>query len=333
MNNLAIFLNNTDSEIKLKLNEYNFNKLKNNFDYIIIFDIDNVFSKNLKNQINNKNIIKYILNNNSIKNNEDDLNYNKIKSILPDLSNINYDNINYVTFISDNYIYLEDLQEYFEYINKHNLDFYSFTDSSEIDYHFQLYLFSINYKVINKFLHIFNEYNEYNENNFHLMIHKLFDRKMPYLKIAYVLNNIEKNIFYNDDIYKNLLKSYLLPIISINKLIKIQQNFKYLIYNKIPKNFDLSIYSLHEDLKNLSKDKLYDHFLNYGQFELRKYSKFEYILPCYLRQYLIKENLITLFDLPDNFDIYKYIEDNPKLVNFNKFDHFMYWLNYGKNIN
>ena len=35
----------------------------------------------------------------------------------------------------------------------------------------------------------------------------------------------------------------------------------------------------------------------------------------------------------DNFDIYKYIEDNPKLVNFNKFDLFMYWLNYGKNIN
>lgn len=329
MNNLGVFLNNTDSEIKLNINKYNFNKLKDNFDFIIILDIDNIFSKNLKNMINNRNIIKYILNNDSIKTNENDLNYNKIKCILQDLLNLNYENISYVTFISDNYIYLEDLQEYFEYINKHDLDFYSFTDSTENFYHFQLYLFSINTKVLNQFLNIFNENIENNE----LVIDKLYNKKMPYLKIAYILNNIEKNIFYNDDLYENLLKSYLLPIISINRLIAIQKNFKYLIHSKIPENFDLNIYSNHDDLKNFSKEKLYEHFLNYGQFEIRKYSEYEYILPSYLREFLIKENLITLFDLPKNFDIYKYRDENPNLMNLNKFDLLMYWINYGKNKN
>lgn len=330
MNNLGIFLNNTDSEIKLKINNYNFNKLKDNFDSIIILDINNIFSKNLKSMINNKTIIKYILNNDSIKTNEDDLNYNKIKCILQDLLNLNYEHISYITFISDNYIYLEDLQEYFEYINKHDLDFYSFNDSTENFYHLQLYLFSINTKVLNVFLNIFNDNVQ---NNFELIMDKLYNKKIPYLKIAYLLNNIEKNIFYNDDVYENLLRSYLLPIISINRLIMIQKNLKYLIYSKIPENFDLNIYSSHEDLKNFSKDKLLEHFLNYGQFEIRKYSSYEYILPDYLREFLIKENLITLFDLPDNFDIYKYRDENPNLTNFNKFDLFMYWINYGKNKN
>ena len=164
MNNLGIFLNNTDSEMKLKINKYNFNKLKDNFDTIIILDIDNIFSKNLKNIINTKNIIKYILNNNFIKNNEDEINYDKIKCISQDLLNINHQNTNYITFISDNYIYLEDLQEYFEYIDKHNLDFYSFTDSTENFYHYELYLFSINSKVINNFINFIKEYTQNNNN-------------------------------------------------------------------------------------------------------------------------------------------------------------------------
>ena len=52
MNNLGVFLNNTDSELKVSINLHNYNILKSNFNSVIINDIDNNFSQKLKNIIN-----------------------------------------------------------------------------------------------------------------------------------------------------------------------------------------------------------------------------------------------------------------------------------------
>ena len=62
----------------------------------------------------------------------------------------NEDNIYHITFINDNYIYCSDLNEYFNYINTHDLDLCSYTDSTENIYHYQFYLFTIKITNLNK---------------------------------------------------------------------------------------------------------------------------------------------------------------------------------------
>lgn len=290
MKNLGVFINNTDSELKLKVNLHNFNVLKENFTKIIIIDLENAYSENLKNLVKTQN---HKLNNDYYKKDNIISNISKIKSMILEIKNIDY-----ITFIDDNYIYVNNLKNYFNYIKEHNYDFYSYSDSTENFYHYEYYLFSIKYNFINNFTNDLNE------------LDKIFDKKISFLKIAYIPTNIEKNIFYNQELYKSLLDIELLPIIDINLLLNIKNKFKISVYNSIPDNFDINIYKSHSDLKDLSDDKLYNHFLNFGQYEFRKYSHNEYILPDYLRFQLKKCNLLNLFDLPDSFDIFRYIEDN-----------------------
>ena len=201
MNNLGIFLNNTDSELKLSINLHNYNILKSNFNSVIINDIDNNFSQKLKNAIN--------INNFSF--NNDKSHFNKILSIFSNINN--YEQYDYITFIQDDYIYLNHLKEYFEYVMKHKLDFYSYTDSTENTYHFQLYLITINTNKIKIFLNFLN-----NKSNL-LNLHNIFETKMPFLKIAYNLNNNQKNIFYNEEMYQNLFNLSLLQIIDLTKIL------------------------------------------------------------------------------------------------------------------
>ena len=271
--NVGIFINNTNNEYKLKINIINFNNLVNNFNSIIIIDNDNIFSNNLKTEIYNSlkkssNILSYILINDF--NNKDDFNVNKILYVLN--NKIPLKEFNYITFINDNYIYCNNLTYYFQYVNKHNLDFYSFNDSSEDEYHYQLFLFSIKTNVLKTFINYLSE--NINNSNIVYDIIKIFDKKIPYIKIAYLDTNFQLNIFNNNFLYKYLLKNNILPIISINRLeyLLLNYSYNYSSFSVAPKNFNLDIYREYEDLKNLSDDVLYNHFLNYGQYEHRKYS-------------------------------------------------------------
>ena len=330
MNNLGIFLNNTDSEIKIIVNINNFNNLKNNFKNIIIIDIDNTFSQKLNNNlIKDINIIKYILDNYYIKNDLNDLDFNKVNNIL-NLLNINeFNDYDYITFISDNYIYCNDLKKYFKYIDIHNLDFSSYNDSSEYEYHYQLYLFSIKYNLINKLIDFINRENSKNNNNLLYKIHTIFNIKMPFLKIAYVKNNIDNNIFYNDSNYKELILCNLLPIINLDYILNIKNNFKNYIYDKIPLNFDKNIYRKNNDLINYSDIELEQHFLNNGQFEFRNYTSELFILPVYIRKLLKNSNILDFFDVPDNFNVFKYLEKNNDLKNLNMRELLIHWIEYG----
>lgn len=338
-NNLAIFLNNTDSEMSIEINNHNINILKDSFSSIIIDDIDNKYSNTLKEEINDiddNNIYEYILNNNSIKKNNLDINFEKIKYLLTNLEDFDFNKYDYITFINDNYIYLNNLEDYIKYINDHNLDFYSYTDSSEKFYHYQTYIFSINSRCINNFIKWINTFDITHQdinNEILKEINNIFDSKLAYLKVAYLPNNIEKNIFFNNEMYERFITSDILPIINIEKLLYIKNNFKYTIYKNIPNNFDINIYRFNDDLKNYDDDKLYDHFLNYGQFEFRKYSDYEYILPLYLRDKLNDYSFLKYFDVPNDFDIFKYRDNNMDLNNLNKKEYFVHWINYGRNEN
>jgi len=153
---------------------------------------------------------------------------------------------------------------------------------------------------------------------------------MPFLKIAYLKNNIDNNIFYNITFFYELIKNKILPIINLNMLFTIKNNFKYTYYKSIPSNFDIDIYRLsNSDLINYKDNELYKHFLNYGQYEFRKYSKYNYILPKYLRFYLKEYDLLNYFDVPEDFNVFKYRENNNDLTNLNIKDLLIHWVNYG----
>lgn len=334
-NNLGIFLNNTNSEIKLNINIINYNNLKNNFQNIIIIDINNEYSETLNSYIkddNEKNdfnikIIKYEIDDKYLKNDFDDFEGNKIMNILSDLKYVEY---NYITFINDNYIYCENLKDYFNYVNNHKLEFYSYSDSTEHKYHFQLYLFSIKSTSIPKLLDLLNK--NYNNTELLFKIPEIFSEKMPYLKIGYLKYNLENNIFYNNnkDIYKDLIESKLLPIININRLYFIKNNFKDITLYNIPSDFDINVYRS-DDLGNLSNEDIEKHFINHGQFEFRLYKKNNFIYPDYIRFFLKKYKILNYFDVPDDFDLLKYRTNNEDLKDLSIKRLILHWVNYGYN--
>jgi hypothetical protein len=325
-NNLGIFLNNTDSEIKYNINVINYNNLKCNFENIIIIDINNSYSEKLNNYIKDDDdkikIIKYENDNKYLKNNYDDFDSAKIFALINNSDHQLYD---YITFINDNYIYIDNLKDYFDYVYKHELEFYSYTDSTENNYHFQLYLFSIKSTSIFKLIDLLE-----NENNELLFkIHTIFDEKMPYLKTAYLKSNLKNNIFFNNnDIYKDLVENGLLPIININRLYSIKNNFQDINYYNIPKDFDINVYKTY-DLNHLNDEEIVKHFINYGQHEFRLYKKNNNIYPEYIRNILKKYNILEYFDIPDDFDILKYREKNEDLKGLSIKKIILHWVNYG----
>jgi hypothetical protein len=303
---IGIFLNNTDSELKYKINISNYNKLKNNFDVIIIIDIDNEYSNKLKNNLfnNDKKIIYYILDNQYINDYKEE-----IIIALKKIVNINYD---YATFINDKYIYLNDLKDYFNYVIEKNIEFCPYADSSEIFYHYELYLFTIDIKKVDVFLnHILNNDLDNSSN-----LNNIFNSILPYLKCAYIKNNINTNIFYNDKIYNKLLDNNILPILSLENLyyrINIYEyDYNASDYKEIPEHFDINIYKKNKDLENLPESFLLNHFIKYGQYEHRKFSKknnyINYILTNSIRNKLKEIDLLYKFDVPDDFNVYNHMK-------------------------
>ena len=156
---------------------------------------------------------------------------------------------------------------------------------------------------------------------------------MSYLKIGYLENNLNINIFNNNNFYKYLFENNILPVISILSLLFLKNNYNYTIHNNIPDDFDINIYKLHEDLKSFSNEYLYKHFVNYGQYEGRIYNNtntHNCILPQYIRDYLEQENLLYYFDIPCKFNIYNYKKNNSELENLNDTELVIHWINYGQ---
>ena len=336
---LGIFLNNTNSFVKYKINLNNYLKLSNDFNKIIIVDIDNSYSHNLKNEIkmanlnlNNTKLIEYILDDSL--NTNDDFYLIKYKKTIKILKESNVDT-KYITFINDKYIYTDSINNYLNYIENHNLDFTSFLDSSYNTYHYDLFLFTIEVNQIDILNTIMNDL------NFQIItVHENFNNKMPFLKIAYSYNNYNLSIFDNDDLYKILYTKNKLPIIKIDKLLffKINYEYEYKIFNELPYNFDMDIYKNNiPELAGLNDNVIKQNFINQGQYLYKNYSKdnnyMNYVLPEYLRESLYKNNLLNFFDVPYGFNVFKYKEKNHDLNIFNETDLIIHWLNYGYNEN
>lgn len=328
---LGVFLNNTENESDYLINYSNYKNLKKNFDNIIIVDLNNNFSLNLKKNIEKKNInCEHII--------------CESKDFIEKIIYIKNKLINFdiVTFIQDKYIYVSNLNDYFLHINKSNYDFYSFTDSTENFYHLQLYIFSIKNDSIDLFLNHTINYLKNKKNldeisyklNYLKFITELFINRSVFIKIAYLDIMVNKNILLCDnDFYYELVKNNILPVININLINKYMNDYNNnkLTVNEIPESFNIDIYRQYDDIQNLNEVDLKKHFISHGQFECRQYKLNNYIQKDIIYNCLEKNKLLKYFDFPTNFNMYYYKKYNEDLKLLNMHQLKKHWFKFGIN--
>ena len=331
MKNIVFFINSTINKKNLDINYHNIKITHNNFDEIYICDEKNDFSEELdlktKNFRNKKDFLYFNKNNT----------FQKIDNVLKKVEDLK--NIDSLTIILDDYIYLNNLQSYFDFAFTSSYDLISFTDSTEIFYHLQINLLTIKKVSINFFQNLIGEFSSKKLYDYNLLsldflkelTGKILNRT-AYCKTAYIESVEKKNIYLsNSEYYYYLLSREILPIINVKFLENLVNEYdnKELVHKKIPLDFDIEVYRSYEDLNNFEDDFLKKHFLEHGQFECRKYKKSEMLLPKILWEKLNKVKLVKYFDFPENFDFYNYRDKNDDLKKLNKIDLKKHWINYG----
>lgn len=329
MTKIAFFINSTIDKKKLDINNHNINILFNNFDEIYVCDENNEYSAELKNKNKKIKNINYNFTNNFNMFQKIDILFKKIND---------FSNINQITIIIDDYIYLNNLHNYFDYVSKCSYDLISFTDSSELFYHLQINTLTIKKNEIERIKKIINDYS-LKKNDFSIIyldflreLEKQFKNKSTFCKTAYIESVEKKNIYLsNSEYYYYLLSREILPIIKLKFLDTLVRDYdnKEFVHKKLPIDFNIDIYKNYDDLKKFDDNFLIKHFLEHGQYECRKYKKSENILPSILWEKLNKIKLVKYFDFPENFDFYSYKDKNDDLKKLNKLELKKHWINYG----
>ena len=146
------------------------------------------------------------------------------------LNAVNYTMYDDVIFINDSIILKNKLNHFINLIINNDFELYGYNNSTEINYHYQSYLFSIKpmhiYKFMNMFLANKDKINTQDDviNEYELKMPNYFKTHSCFLKTGNLSINKEKNIhFKNDDLFNELYNLRLLPFIKIKRL-----NFNYI---------------------------------------------------------------------------------------------------------
>jgi len=324
---LGIFANHTSSLLKYNISINNISFLKKNLEEIIIIDsINEIYASKLKTDLSHDpKIINHIFVENDC--------YFDFGKWINGLKLIDKSKYEYILFINDSIIISNDLNGYFENLNnlnnlnknEKNINLYGYNDSNEEKYHYQSFLFMINCKIINNFIKFFESKKhlikdlESLVSNIELNLIEIDKNRSCYFKIAEKYN-LDTNLCYkNESLYKYLLLQENYGIFKLKRILELQNNYKTTIYGKNTNFFDSNFYkNKYNDLSHLSDKEAYNHFLINGQYEGRypNNSIKNFILPAYYRKILSDCNILDLFDIPDDFDIYFY-----KILNFDLKDH------------
>ena len=215
---LVIFACHTSCEIKFKvmLNNLRYFKKSQNTDFVIVNTIHLEYSESLKNALLNKCIYYEIENTNTF----------DFGKWIYALENVDYNAYNNIIFTNDSYIIHNHIDNFLYNTAITNAELYGYNDSTENGYHYQSYLFSIKSYAVQKFINMYRQelYKIHSQEDvldqYELKMHSFFDAIDCYLKIGNTHGHMGLNIFYtNDNFYKKLKNSGLLPFTKIKKII------------------------------------------------------------------------------------------------------------------
>ena len=360
---LALIANHTCNKVKYNISLNNISLIKEYVTDIIIIDTkDQYYAEQLKNDIiYDKKILNYLFvendnyydfgkwtyalnlkkkfEKNEIRLTSPESNKVTYNSNLPDLVEIEFNKYDYVLFLNDSIILMDEIKNYFSYIDNvmlENTNLYAYNDSTQIKYHYQSYLFLLKSKIINKFLHFFESKKKLINNleslinNVELNMCNIDDNHECFLKIGSEYN-MSKNLYWeNEVLYQYLLSKNIFALIKLKKIYDIQKEYKITIYGYSISDFDYKFYREYYEFKNKTDKELLDNFIEIGQYEGRKHNKiFNVMLPSYYREKLNKLGILYFFDIPDDFDVYYYKKNNNDVSKFSIIDTVFHYINYG----
>jgi hypothetical protein len=344
---LGIIANHTSNMIKYNISLNNISILKKYLTNIIIVDsLDEEYAVKLKKDFESDElIIKYYL----IKN-DNYYDFGKWTFVLKSLKETNItkntsiclNDYNYILFINDSIIINNKIENYFIYLNNNvssNINLYGYNDSTQIKYHYQSYFFAIKNTIIDKFINFFeSKKNKIHDleslvHNVELNICQIDPSHDCLIKIGNEYN-MTKNLYWeNEVLYKYLLSKQIFAFFKLKKIYDIYKEYKLTIYGYIIEDFDYNFYkSYYEDIniKNMTEPEMLEHFVKVGQFEGRKCKpKMDVLLPEYYRNILNELNILYLFDIPEDFDVYYYKKHYDDVKNLSIINTILHYINCG----
>jgi len=315
----AIFSNHTNTIHKYNLSLNNIQYIHRNVDEIIIVDsLNEKYAEYLKDSLSfDTKIKKYIFLNNTI--------YYDIGKWCHVLNTTDLSSFDYILFINDSILITHsNINNYFKHLNQYiNSNIYAFNDSTQLEYHYQSYLFFLHTSILHKLVNLFeeNKKNIYDYDslvyNIELKLYKIDESRKCFIELGLYYNK-GLNIFWeNEKLYKNLLSKNVFMLIKLKKIYEYHNNYSYPVHYDIPNYFNPDYYrKQYPELSYLDNDYLGSHFYYIGQHEGRKCIKdYSYFLPLHYRNKLNEMNMLHLYDVPDDFDIYYYKKWNPDIEN------------------
>lgn len=141
------------------------------------------------------------------------------------LQETDYSVYDYIVFTNDSFKINAPITHFFNLISKNDVELYGYSDSTERNYHYQSYLFSLKKEVIPIFINKCNERKDNIKNqldlikNYEIYMTQWFNTKNCFLKIGNFNSHKRKNIFFtNDKLYTLLNTQLLLPFIKIRRI-------------------------------------------------------------------------------------------------------------------
>lgn len=214
---IACHSNSEDKYLSV-INNFNYLKFPNN-DIIIINSSNESYSEQLKNEIQDKckNFIEIP--------NDMYMDFGKWNYVCDNHDISDYD---FVVFTNDSFFITNSIYPFYNMMLEKNNNFYALTSSSEINKHYQSYLFGVRRGAIDRFQTFYKSKKNIVDKtprslilNIELNLSNYFLNKDCYMEFDKFPTNAQKNIFFHNDLlYSKLLQSKILPIIKLRRLNK-----------------------------------------------------------------------------------------------------------------
>jgi len=331
---LAIFANHSNSNTKNIISLHNLSIIEKYVSEICIIDSEcEEFAVKLKDYLKEKNnITNYFFIPNDT--------YFDFGKWIYALNKINKNILNsydYILFVNDSIIITPDIDKYFNYVDNYldnSINLFAYNDSSQLEYHYQSYFFMIKPSIIDKLIAFFEEKKPFITNlvtlvsNIELCLHNLDKNHDCFIKIGQQLNT-NKNLFWNNEmVYSYLLSINYFAILKYKRIYDIYREFDYKSTKK--DIIDYKFFKENYNLNDLNNEQLLKYYLEEGfDLGMNDSNQFISLLPNYYRDKLSEMNLLYFFDIPNDFNIYYYKQNNPDLIELPIIDLIVHYINYG----